>query len=281
MLGRKKYSKVLQKWILVHPGALEMQRLVLLIKQIWYLRTQFHCLNQLQTLLDKSKTFTNLPRSEFNILWSTLRWYLEWWPNFMTNLVNLDKSKHELHIFFDASESTYGFSIYAPYAISNRKIPLFAHRNSRIAPKNLETLPGLALCAMNIAPKTNVILRLLYLGKKHSLFTSKLWDLLGPQQLLIKPNVGFVISQKPNKKVHEHNIERKEALNCIVPQVQKEAFSDDIQSSICRVTICVLPCHWSFFVSFNLNWIFFKYPCLCRSHDNRNLSLACLLKQMR
>ena len=136
-----------------------------------------------------------------------------------------------------------------PIRHQQQKIPLFAHRNSRLAPKNLETLPGLALCAMNIAPKTNVILRLLYLGKIHSLFTSKLWDLLGPQQLLIKPNVGFVISQKPNQ-FHEHNVERKEALNCIVPQVQKEAFSDDIQSSICRVTFCVLPCLWSFFCFF-------------------------------
>ena len=88
--------------------------------------------------------------------------YLEWWPNFMTNLVNLDKSKHELHIFRDDSESTYGFTICAPYAISNRKIPLFAHRNSRLAPKKLGTLPRLALFAMNIAPLTKVILHWFY-----------------------------------------------------------------------------------------------------------------------
>ena len=43
--------------ILVNFEALKKQRLVLPIETIWYMRTQYHCPNRCQTLLDRSMSF--------------------------------------------------------------------------------------------------------------------------------------------------------------------------------------------------------------------------------
>ena len=79
-------------------------------------------------------------------------------------VVNFDKSGHELHIFCDARESAYGFSIYARTPSATEGVSSLLTATSRLAPKKLQTLPRLELCAMNIASKTTKVI-LEVLGK--------------------------------------------------------------------------------------------------------------------
>ena len=69
-------------------------------------------------------------------------------------LVNFDDSKLELHIFCDASESAYGFSIYARMPLVIERASSLITAKSKLAQKELETLPRLELCAMNTASRT-------------------------------------------------------------------------------------------------------------------------------
>ena len=79
-------------------------------------------------------------------------------------VVNFDRSGLELHIFCDTSESAYGFSIYARTPSATKGASSLLTAESRLAPKKLQTLPRLELCAVNIASKTTKVI-LEVLGK--------------------------------------------------------------------------------------------------------------------
>ena len=62
-------------------------------------------------------------------------------------------AKVQLHVFCDASEVAYDFAIFARTHMQGRVRSFLLTAKSRLAPRKIETLPRLELCAMKIASK--------------------------------------------------------------------------------------------------------------------------------